>query len=451
MGFLTPWRQKDRGRVVVLGLDGTPYTFVQKVTEQGELPNFARLLTEGSISRMRSSYPYVSGVAWTSFMTGRNPGKHSIYGFIERRPGSYETYIPTSRDVKAETIADILSRANKRVCALGVPMSYPPRPVNGIMVGCFLSPGLDKATYPPDLAERLKAMGYKVDTDPWAARESVDRFLADFRETFAARARVILELLAEEAWDLFVAHVIDTDRLHHFMWSYYEDSHPLHRERFMDCYRQVDTFLGELSSRLRDNDELFIVSDHGSCGVRRDVFLNRWLQENGYLRLVNGGADGLEGIEQSSLAYSLDPGRIYVNLRGREPQGAVERDGQFEELISRLATELAELQDPQTGEPMIEDVLRGRDIYHGPYVEAAPDLLLMSRPGYDLKGSFDSSWVVKDSSLRGMHTFDDALLYVRGRKTVGAALSIIDVMPTLLELLRVPVPGDVDGQVCVGS
>ena len=181
------------------------------------------------------------------------------------------------------------------------------------------------------------------------------------------------------------------------------------------------------------------------------MFLNRWLQEHGYLTLADGKADGLEGITPSSLAYSLDPGRIYVNLHGREPQGAVEPDGQYEELVSRLASELAELQDLETGESMIEDVLRGRDIYRGPCVEAAPDLLLMSRPGYDLKGSFDSSCVVKDSALRGMHTFDDALLYVRGRKTVRAALSIVDVMPTLLELLRVPVPGDVDGKVCVGT
>ena len=434
---------------MVIGVDGTPYSFVRRMVDESHLPNFARLLAHGSMSSMRSSYPFVSGVAWTSFMTGKNPGKHGIYGFIERRPDSYETYIPTSRDVKAPTLFETLSQRGKRVCALGVPMSYPPRPVNGVMVGCFLSPDVDRATYPPALASELKAMGYKVDTDPWAARRSVDHFLDDFRRTFAARARVILHLLDAQPWDLFVAHIIDTDRLHHFLWACYEERDPRYYAPFLDCYQQVDTFLGTLTERLGDRDELLIVSDHGSCSVYQEVFLNRWLCDRGYLKLANGSAEGLEGIDRSSLAYSLDPGRVYINLRGREPDGVVDAGDQYKELVAKLGSELLELRDPAGGERVTSHVLRGQDIYWGPFANAGPDLLVMPRPGYDVKGAFDSQSLLKDSALKGMHTFDDALLYVRGRQIVNDDPVIMDVMPTILDLMREPVPEGVDGQICV--
>ncbi|HLA80461.1 MAG TPA: alkaline phosphatase family protein, partial [Thermoleophilia bacterium] len=194
-------------RVIVIALDGTPYTFACRMMTDGTMPNFARLLREGSLARMRSSHPDVSGVAWSSFMTGTNPGKHGIFGFIDRRPYSYQTYIPTAQNLQCETLWDMLSRHGRRVCAIGVPMSYPPKPVNGVLVGCFLSPSVEKATYPASLGQELKEMGYRVDTDPWAARESLQRFLEDYRETLARRVEAILHLFRQEEWDLFVAHI----------------------------------------------------------------------------------------------------------------------------------------------------------------------------------------------------------------------------------------------------
>jgi predicted AlkP superfamily phosphohydrolase/phosphomutase len=136
----------------VIALDGTPYTFARAMMTDGAMPNFARLLREGSLVRMHSSYPDVSGVAWSSFMTGNNPGKHGIFGFIDRRPGSYQTYIPTAQNLQGETLWELLGRHGRRVCAIGVPNSYPPRPVNGVLVGCFLSPSVEKAAYPAALA-----------------------------------------------------------------------------------------------------------------------------------------------------------------------------------------------------------------------------------------------------------------------------------------------------------
>ena len=415
----------------------------------GTMPNFARLLREGSLARMRSSHPDVSGVAWSSFMTGTNPGKHGIFGFIDRRPYSYQTYIPTAQNLQCETLWDMLSRHGRLVCAIGVPMSYPPKPVNGVLVGCFLSPSVEKAAYPPTLGQELKEMGYRVDTDPWAARESLERFLEDYRDTLARRVEAIFRLLHREEWDFFMAHIIETDRLHHFLWGQYAEQDPQYCSAFLDCYRQIDDFLGQVASEADGDHELIILSDHGSCAIRQEVYLNHWLAERGYLRFRRQPPESLEDIDADSVAYGLDPGRVYINLRGREPEGRVAPGVEYERLREELAQGLSDLRDPDTGEPMVARVHRREDIYFGPASPGAPDLLVQTRDGYDVKGSLHHPTLTGRSPLTGMHTFDDAMLYLRGARQLRDGSSIVDVMPTILRLMDVPAPDGLDGRSCL--
>ena len=157
-------------RVLVVALDGVPFTYVQRLFEAGELPNLRAIAERGPMAQMDTSIPNVSSVAWASFMTGMNPGKHNIYGFLDRHVGTRKTYIPTSRDVRAPTILDRLSEAGLRVFSMNVPVTYPPRPANGIVIGCFLSPNLEKASPSPEVHETLRGLGYQIDADPWRAR-----------------------------------------------------------------------------------------------------------------------------------------------------------------------------------------------------------------------------------------------------------------------------------------
>jgi predicted AlkP superfamily phosphohydrolase/phosphomutase len=436
-------------RVVAIGLDGTPYTFARRMTTDGAMPNLARLLRDGSLVRMSSSHPDVSAVAWSSFMTGTNPGKHGIYGFSDRRPSSYQTYIATAQNLQGETLWEVLSRLGRRVCVIGVPMTYPPRPVNGVLVGCFLSPSVEKAAYPPALGQELKEMGYRVDIDPWAARESRERFLDDYRETLSRRVEAIFRLLQREDWDLFMAHIIETDRLHHFLWQAYEDQDSQHYPAFLDCYRQVDDFLGRVAAEIDNDRELIILSDHGSCAIRQEVYLNQWLGERGYLKFRKEPPESLEDIDTESVAYSLDPGRVYINLRGREPAGCVAPGAEYERLREELARSLSDLRDPDTGELMVARVYLREEIYCGPAFPRAPDLLVQTRDGYDAKGSLHHPTLTGRSPLTGMHTFDDAMLYIRGARQLRDSPSIVDVMPTILRLMDIPVPDELDGQPCL--
>jgi predicted AlkP superfamily phosphohydrolase/phosphomutase len=450
MSFLRKLGKPKSQRVVVIGLDGTPYTFLQKAMAEGHMPNLVQLLEEGSFRRINSVYPTVSSVAWSSFMTGRNPGKHNIYGFIDRRLGTYQTYIPTSRAMKTDTLWEILSRAGKKVIVVNVPVTYPPRPVNGILVSGFLSPNVDKATYPPEKVALLKHLGYIVDADPWAARQSKDKALAEVNAAFDARIKTMFHLMDNEPWDFFQMHVMETDRLYHFLWQQMETDDPVYAPQFMAFIHKIDDMLGRLRAKLDDHTTLFTMSDHGFCTIKKEVYVNYWLEQQGWLKFEDGvprDKRKLEGLSPESRAYSLVPGRVFVHLQGREPKGHVAPGVEYEALRDEIAASVLELTDPDTGERMIQGALKREEIYSGPHFDRAADLILVPFDGYDLKGNLGKDTLTfKGEELVGMHTYNDAALYVRGEELCEGLIWVADPMPTILSLMEVPIPADVDGQ-----
>ena len=280
MGLFGKLRRKGKEaprRVVFIGLDGTPYTFMQRLIAEGRAPNAARLAQQGSLLRMDSVWPWVSSVAWSTMMTGVNPAKHNIFGFIDRDPATYKQYIPTSRNMKAKTLWEMLSEAGKRVIVVNVPVTYPPRQVNGILVGCFLSPSLDKAVYPPSFLPTLKSLGYIVDVDPWKARESKEMALKEVNAALDARIRTLFYLLEKEQWDYLHVHIMETDRLHHFLWQQMAEGHPVYAPAFYEFYRRIDDMLGQLAAKLDGNTTLMWMADHGFCTIKKEVYVNRWL------------------------------------------------------------------------------------------------------------------------------------------------------------------------------
>jgi predicted AlkP superfamily phosphohydrolase/phosphomutase len=448
-GKLRRGKEKPR-RVVFIGLDGTPYTFMKRLIEEGRAPNAARLVEQGSLLRMDSVWPWVSSVAWSTMMTGVNPAKHNIFGFIDRDPATYKQFIPTSRHMKAKTLWELLSEAGKRVIVVNVPVTYPPRQVNGILVACFLSPSLDKAVYPPSYLPTLKSLGYIVDADPWKARESKDLALQEVNAALDARIRTLFHLFENEEWDYLHVHIMETDRLHHFLWQQMEEGHPTYAPAFYDFYRRIDDMLGQLSARLDDDTTLMWMADHGFCTIKREVYVNRWLMDHGWLKLRSVPPDrqkGLDEIEPSSVAYSLDPGRVVIRVRGREKEGCVAPGAEYGALRDEIAAAALELRNPDNGEPIFQAAFKREELYHGPYLEQAADLILAPYDGYDPKGTlYKETLTYKGDELVGMHTYDDAMLYVGGHTIPQTRFSVLNVMPTILGLMQVSPPPDLDGQ-----
>jgi len=451
MGLFSKLRGgKKPKRVVFIGLDGTPFTFMQRLIAEGRVPNAARLAEQGSLLRMDSTWPWVSSVAWSTMMTGVNPGKHNIYGFIDRDPATYKQFIPTSAYMKAKTLWEVLSEAGKRVIVVNVPVTYPPRQVNGILVGGFLSPSLEKAVYPPSYLPTLQSLGYIVDADPWKARESKDLALQEVNTALDARIRTLFHLVENEAWDYLHLHVMETDRLHHFLWQQMEEGHPVYAPAFYDVYRRIDDMLGRLAAKLDEHTTLLWMADHGFCSIKKEVYVNHWLMDQGWLKLRNVPPDrkkGLDEIDPASVAYSLDPGRVVIRLRGREKEGAVAPGAEYEGLREEIAAAALELRDPESDEPIFQAAFKREELYHGPYLDQAADLILAPYDGYDPKGPlYKETLTYKGDELVGMHTFDDAMLYVGGRAIPKTRFSVLNVMPTILDLMEVPQPPGLDGE-----
>ncbi|RPJ10751.1 MAG: hypothetical protein EHM36_02920, partial [Deltaproteobacteria bacterium] len=420
----------------VIGLDGVPYSFLQGMIDRGELPNFRSLLREGFLNRMNSTIPCVSSVAWSSYMTGRNPGKHNIYGFVDRDPKTLDIYIPTSKNMGCQTLWEVLGQQGKRVLAINVPLTYPPRPVNGILIGCFLCMNIDKVSYPREISQTLKAMGYRIDADARQAKTNEVSFLEDIHETLRKRVEIGLHFYEKEEWDFFQLHIMETDRMNHFFWDGWKHKESPHGEAFYRFYREIDKALGMILKKIDPNSELVILSDHGFCPIEKEINLNTWLKEKGWLRLQGETSQELKAIHPSSRAYSLLPGRIY--LLGTDES---ERKRFEEELISSLEG----LRDPAGGTRVVQKVWRKDEIYRGPYRGNGPDLVAVPLRGYDLKGSFSGRQLAAESEMKGMHTDDDAFLYIRQHRVKREQAEIVDVYPTILSLMDVSLENDLDG------
>lgn len=449
MGFLKRLfgRGSQTDRVFVLGLDGVGLEFAHKLASQGVMPNLGGMLAQGTVSPMLTTLPAVSTVAWATYATGQNPGRHGVYGFVDREPNPFRVHIPDSRDLKVPALWDLIGRAGRRVGVINVPLTYPPKSVDGFMISCFLSPDLGKATYPVELAPRLMELDYRIDVDTSLARDDTTAFLADLDETMSRRFVTTFKLMQSEPWDFFHLHIMATDRINHFLLPDREEGGDGLSGEFLDFYRKLDSYLGELGHLLPEGCQLLIVSDHGFARTKANLYINHWLEKNGYL-LFGRGKKELLGMHQESRAYSLIPGRIYLNLRGREERGSVERGKPYEELREELVHRISGLTHPDTGEPLVRKVHRREELYSGGQLNRAADLIVEPLPGYDLKANLDGPGLLGPPDLPGMHTTEGAFVFLKDVKALeleGPA-SLVDLAPSVLRLLDVAVPASLEGR-----
>ncbi len=437
-------RTPDR-QALVIGLVGVPHSLLTELIDGGEVPNLAAIADSGDLRRAESTYPTVSCAAWTSFVTGMNPGAHGVYGFVDRRAASYQQYITGSDHVRSPQVWETLGERDRRVIIMNVPVTAPPPEVNGLLVSGFLAPSLDGATHPPELQQRLRQHGYRIDIDPWKARESLDLLFEDLEATLSGRVAGAKDLLKNEQWAYAMVHIMGTDRINHFVWEKWADDDADFAPRFVDYYRRVDAAVGEIVEVAGDDTEVLILSDHGFTRTLHEINIDAWLREHRYLHAPMAEDAKISDISENTRVFSMTPGRIYINLKGREPQGSVEPGKPYEALRDEVAQGLMELTAPD-GEQIMERVARREDLWHGDALGAAPDLLAIPRDGYDLKSSLDSDEIFGSSPITGMHTFDDAFWLVRGREFAEGTPEVMDGAPTVLSLMEEEVPGHYDGR-----
>ena len=446
MGFTDRFLKKSKSRVAVIGLDGVPYDLIGHLVNTGKMPALAAILKEGGAGKMRSSIPPVSSVAWTTFMTGVNPGKHGIFGFIDLKDHSYDPYFPNFSHIKSPPLWDLIAAHKKRTIAINIPQTYPAREINGVLISGFVAINLQKAVYPPSIYPKLTEMDYRIDVNYEEAAEKKEEFFTDLFYTLKKRGEALRYFLNNEQWDLFIGVFTGTDRLHHYFWSEYENPQGEYHQKFIDYYTHLDTIIGELVDSLPKHCHLLIMADHGFCNLQEEFFPNTWLKEKGYLKLKKDPPSSLADIHPDTKAFILDPGRVYINLKGRMPSGCVEPGKEYEALREELTEGLMGIRYPSApSTPIIEQIFRKEEIFSGPYLNRAPDLVLHGLPGYDIKGSMSKESLFGKGKFTGMQTYPDAFLYLRGAN-LNDNHGIVDLAPSILHLLNIPLPSHFDSK-----
>lgn len=417
---------KKDARVVVIGLDGVPYTLLTEYMGRGIMPEFSDLLQNGKLFRMKSTLPEVSSVAWTSFMTGKNPGQHGIFGFMEIDRQSYEYIFPNFNSLKERPFWET---EDIKTVAFNIPHTYPARPMNGVLVSGFVALDLKKATYPERVFEYLSGIGYKLDVQARLAAENPSAFFEDLFHTFDKRKQAIEHVYDSEDWQLFIGTITETDRLHHFFFDSALDGQYFHIfERF---YRELDRFIGLMAKKASRDGALFLTcSDHGFTPIKTEFYVNKWLIENKYLKLSS--KDDLKGIKPETKAFCLDPSRIYIHLKGRYNRGSLSLLD-YRGLIDELKEKMGEL--TFEGHKFIKEIYLKDMIFHGNYMDQGPDMYLLPHYGFDLKGAVNRDSLFGKTHFKGMHTYDDAHLFI-SKPFDGVDIKIENVSGIILDHIR---------------
>lgn len=385
---------------------------------------------------MTVSIPEISSVSWSSFMTGTQAGEHGIYGFVDLTPGTYQYRFPNFSDLKAPTFFDELGLNKKRSVIINLPATYPARPMPGVLISGFVALDLEKAVYPSSYLPMLKQAGYQVDVDAGKGRDKKREFLADLHCALKIRKQVADILWEKEKWDVFMFTVTETDRLQHFLYDAYDDSrHPFHGE-FEGFYHEVDQVAGSFLQRAaaRGDVEIVALSDHGFGPIKSEIYLNPILKKHGYFSLSNAAPRSLANISPEATAFALDPSRIYIHRQGKYFKGRVaENDAR------KIREELKQLFENYElgGEKVIRKAYFKEELYSGDQIAAAPDLVLLSNPGFDLKGGLEKDPETGNSHFTGMHRQDNAFCACSRGDLLRAPMTIFDVKSLLYRLMAI--------------
>jgi predicted AlkP superfamily phosphohydrolase/phosphomutase len=448
-------------RVLVVGLDALDPDLVEAWLP--DLPNLRRLVRSGIHGRLRSIVQPVTPAAWTSAISGRNPGHFGFTDFLYRtRPGPGPGRLVHSGAILAPTLYDFLRPWGLRLTMVGVPVSYPP--VQGehvTCVSCFMAPSIDRAiTSPAELQPEVLAATpapYLLDvTAEDGLADAGRRELAGRLLTYDHQRFDVTRLLARRPWDLLFMVCMGTDRVGHYFVRDQDAEHVQHvpgsrcADTMREHYRACDTRLGELLEEVGPDVAVMVLSDHGMQRCDGHVFLNEWLLRNGYLHLERP-VDGPTPLAKAAVHWGRTRawaggygGQVHLNLRGRHQDGCVdpvEADG----LVREIAQGLSELRRPD-GSPLPVVAFPGREVFDGPHADRCPDLCVqfdgLRHLSADRLGAPDVVCRLGADRVDGGSHAADGFLALAGPGVPAAgrfeSMHLLDVAPTILDLLGLP-------------
>ncbi len=486
-----------QARLLVVGLDSATLQVCEPLLEMGEMPNLAGLIVRGAMGVIRSTIPPLSPAAWVTAMTGLNPGQHGVYDFRHldlAQIHGRSAELVSSSTYAGSTIFDTLSQRGFRVGAFNIPLTYPPWPVNGLMVSGPITPDLRRAyTSPPDLEERLGPMSGYVNPEhlhSFDTREYFEELVTNTKDHF----RYGTQLLQEEGpFDLFWFHLHSLDSIQHRYWRYssfnlerdqQEASSP-YSDAIKNFYRLADEGLGKLLELVGPESYVLALSDHGATGRGKyEVHINALLQSGNWQHTYREfpGKRFVRALHRRFLAGKSAKRRDFIpddfsktginwsltkahGFHLADPIGGIvinaenspSNDGDGESIYFNNRQDLQQwlmsLQDPRSGQPIINHTWNREELYTGPYASSAPDILFQVAEHYHIVSGLVEPAIRPTISpgpgdWSGVHSLDGIAVLagpeiIPGSIITGATL--VDVFPTLLYCLSEPLPTNLEG------
>ncbi|MHA2336504.1 MAG: alkaline phosphatase family protein [Candidatus Hodarchaeales archaeon] len=510
-------QNKTKTKVLVIGLDGASPNLIESWKD--ELPNLKSIMESGVWGKLESTIPPATCPAWNCFMTGKNPGKIGVYDFVEQFDMSTGPKVTDYTKQDGRAVWEFLGDSNKKVCVVNVPMTYPPIRVNGLLVSGMISTSkLGVYTYPEHLAKELDdvAEGYEIAPDvvaPKYMKGSEEGFLKELYRVTDKRLKITNHLITKYNWDFFMVVFVALDLIQHFFWHHMDENHPAYnpekskifKDAIKNCYKKMDSMIGELVSLLDENTTIMIMSDHGFGPFHGYFLTNSWLEQEGFLKRGNGESGFKNFLVTHNLtgkkikefllktgmytyfkkiknllpaalhelvphednplfrninwaetqAYGLGNfGLIYINREGRESKGTVKQQ-EYRKLRENIIKRLLELKHPTTGKNIVTKIYKSEEIYSGKYVDKSPDIIIFLDEGRYNQGEWllgSKIWLdtlSAEAGITGCHRID-GIWMMKGpnvRSNIRIDSNIVDLAPTILHVYNLQIPEDMDGKV----
>ncbi|WP_455391489.1 alkaline phosphatase family protein [[Eubacterium] cellulosolvens] len=464
-------------KLFVLGLDcATPQLIFDKYLQS--LPTLSGLIRYGNYGLLESTVPPVTVPAWMAMMTGKDPGQLGFYGFSDRKNYSYnENYIVTNKAVKDKTVWDYLGDNGLRSIVMNLPQTYPPKPINGILISSFLTPDKELTyTYPEEIKDELDEIAegnYIIDVENFRTPDK-KKLLSELYTMAKNRFKVIKNFIKNKEWDLFVAVEMGIDRMHHAFWSYCFSDHQLYvdnnefKTALIDYYKFIDLEISELLKTFDDDTELMITSDHGAKTLKGTFCINDWLIRNKYLHLkteigtkTTFDADMVDWSNTMAWGSGGYYGKIYLNIKGREPNGVIP-ESDIEMIFNKIKQELSEQLTPG-GNKVQNEYFEPKKTYNE-VNGCPPDLIIyIDNLAWRVTGSMGNQELfLREHTAIDNSNHDKAGIFIH-TKNPRAALdfnekvecdlekimqySILDIAPTILKKFNIGIPNNLKGRV----
>lgn len=460
----------NRKKILILGIDGGTFRFIDPLIKKGLLPNLEKLIDNGSYGVLNSTVPPISPAAWSTFITGKNPGAHGIYNFFDFEPNSYSLRILNSSMRSGKSIWTILNESGLKTFVMNVPFTFPPEEVDGVMISGMDTPSNDSKYYHPEnimeLIEEAIADKYSVDsyiTDIEGFKdipeiELMKMFKENVYKQVDIHGKTAKYLIEKHEWDFGIAVFTSADRAQHHFWKFLDQKTKDLSETILSVYQHIDRNIGEILELCEEDTTVVVMSDHGAGPLRKACLLNNWLEEKGYLTRKKKGFNikGLllpyifrtlrkiiPGFIKESLKSSLPflksrvansliladvdwehtkafsegfYGNIFINKKGLRPKGIVSEDD-YSELCKKIMEEALEFVDPDNNTKIVRSAYLKDEIYSGKFLDSGPDIVLLPSEGYQLVGDY-----LKSQHSDGKN-YTDILVDIANTRVSGTHMS----------------------------